>query len=256
MIFRAALVALTFTVAAPLAAQPTVTSFFDGDLPGAPTWDISTVTFGNGGTATSTLLPADGNPDACRQIDIDINNAPINMRSGVLSVHVNTSATYDPAVDGQIDLVCYSVWGNEGEKGVVARMRVSPVVRQNGALYITRLGAFVGDSAIDGWTFFSDVNTQDQFVEVDPSDSLDGLDLDSHPDFSSDGSSIEFGFAARNNTGISGGGAMRSVRIDNWQLTLISGVCDDPCPGDLNGDGVVGSEDLAILLAAWGTNCL
>jgi predicted lipoprotein with Yx(FWY)xxD motif len=49
-----------------------------------------------------------------------------------------------------------------------------------------------------------------------------------------------------------------SAEIDNgnWSYTgvvIITGTSDSPqMPGDLNGDGTVGAEDLAILLGSWG----
>ena len=37
-------------------------------------------------------------------------------------------------------------------------------------------------------------------------------------------------------------------------ITLVQdGTCTTPCPGDLNGDGVVNAADLSSLLGAWGT---
>ncbi len=40
--------------------------------------------------------------------------------------------------------------------------------------------------------------------------------------------------------------------IDNFKLQLLPGVVFIPCPWDLNGDGMVGSSDVAFLLGSWG----
>lgn len=234
----------TALTAAAGAAQATVVTFFDGDLVGA-NWTIFTMMSGNGGTTTSTLVTTDGNPPNCRQIDDVINGAPgPTQRSTVWAIHLRNGATYNPATQGSIGHICYTEW----VKRITAAgdvQSVGPAIRQGGTVFV----ASIGNAQSVPWAPRIAAVTQADFIAIDPTDLVDGLNQASHPNFATTGGVIELGFYHGNSTGLGNPAYSTMAFVDNWTLTIVPGPV---CPADLNGDGVVSAADLAIILGSWG----
>ncbi len=117
-----------------------------------------------------------------------------------------TGAVYTPQTQGAIDSISYS----EDNVRLPNAQATGPAILQNGIIYWADPVVFQNtDWQTDTWTGLTET---DFVVPSDPS---------SHPDFSSAGSSVEFGFF-RANSGSGYSGGWISAGIDNWCVSVHS----------------------------------
>lgn len=217
--------------------------FADGDFDLAD-WTETSWRFGSGGTATISQVP--GNPGTARQVrQVVFEPGPAN----VVEFHALNSAVYNPVVDGEILSVDFSLeyLNVATESPPFVSMTFVLAIKQ-GDSYFTPPG--FGTGSATGWQSVNAIYTEADFGLM----TFDALTLmrdeDIQPDFSSSGGEIEIGFITANSDGTAVGvDDDRTAAFDNFSVTLTTHIC----PEDLDGDGVVGSSDLAALLAAWGT---
>lgn len=226
--------------------------FADTGLDIANDYQSVVLTFGNGGTLTPTQHATGGNPDSYLQVDHDVNSAPSgSTRSGLHSIFLFNGAVYDPSVSGAISRICYEEWARMIQ-GAGDVQGTGPIIRQvDGQQNVTyyRPAPSLMVNTPTNWNLRAMTCKESDFVALDPTNGVTGVDPSRQPDFSKNGQPIEFGFFRGNNTSVGGGGYFRSAAIDSWSITVIS-----ECVGDLNQDGVVDFGDLLVLLALWG-NC-
>ncbi len=157
---------------------------------------------GNGALAASQGLVG-GNPDEYRRVD------HLSFSFNFVAFHLNTAAVHDPSaqeiatIDFAIDQIALF---NHAGIGV----GVAPAVFQNGVGYLTLNGLLI-NSDVFNWVSLS----ASGFTALD---FRTFANPNAHPDFSSAGAPMTFGFATINDNG----GAIRSraAGFDNWNLTL------------------------------------
>lgn len=203
-----ALLAAATAHAAP--AVITDRTFADSD------WSLTIFTVGNGGDAEATQISF-GNAAPSRRIRLTVNDAPSPTESSAVdSVHLFSGTTYDPQTQGPIATVDYfedallvEGFGDGQATGIA--------LRQGGNAYIRQIGLtpdFI-------WSPKQDVGVPATgFVGI----SAAGLDPNAHPDFSSSGGPIEFGFTRRNSTSLGANGYTIVALIDNWTV-LVNAPC-------------------------------
>lgn len=202
------------------AAQAAV-SYFDGVFNNAD-WGLVVLTnaTGTGSTASGTQVPTGGNPNEFRRVQHTLNVTGSPFNGAVFSFHINTNATYNPAISGAITSIDYSeddinfipetvVPGNGQGSGLLI-VQGGRYYRQQSPLFIMPHSQFANwaSNAAPG-LIASD------FAEV----SLTGIiNAGSNPDFSAGGGIITFGFH-RGNSG--NGGYSTDTGIDNWSVRVI-----------------------------------
>ncbi len=163
-----------------------------------------------GGTSVTAAQDAiQGNPASSRTIT---HNYP-GGNPGILVAHVRQGMSYDPATQGAIASINYSYDLRHYTGPAIYAVGYSPLLVQNGSYY--RLNA-VDAVNPNAWTPFSGTNlTAANFVKIC------GAATD-HPDFSCQGSRIEFGYATNNSDPVVGRPTQaRSSGIDNWSITVV-----------------------------------
>ncbi len=165
------------------------------------------------GSFVAGQVATGGNPGAYRETHL------VWSGPGPIVGHLNHNAVYDPAVEGAITTLDYSFDNIElSNYGVGYAMLIS----QNGTGYIAFpvLGLGLDDTTSPLWTHVSHTGlTASEFWE----DNSNGT----HPDFSSSGAPIQFGYWTSDgglwvHEDLSG--------IDNWSVTLNSGLEPPPVP--------------------------
>ncbi|MCK6482962.1 MAG: Ig-like domain-containing protein [Phycisphaerae bacterium] len=221
-----AFIACATVSAAPVAAADLV--FSDGTLNPAD-WSTTVVTEGDGGTY-EIVQEATGNPGTCFRTTIHV-EAATTAYTGVYVFSFRSGATYDPSASGAIQSVDYSedfihqfITNGCGQGAALA-------IRQGGTAYTSPVRCTLDPS----WTTYSESGlTESDFVD---------LTGQLHPDFSANGSVIEFGFFRGNSHGLGNGARTSIARIDNWSVTIHQ--CMTTVIKDLgfNVDGVLPSAD-------------
>lgn len=187
-------------------------TFFDFD------WTIRMFTWQNGGSGSATQSAEGGNPGEYRHVVTTHNgsNYP-NPATGVVAVNVTDQAVYDPATMGEILSIDYS----EDALRIVGSQGVGVALCQAGECYAKGVAS---TGSLTGWqTVQSGLLTADDFQLV-----VNGVGFDDtmHPDFSSSGAEIQFGFYRStgckwgSNTGYPCGAATQEGGIDNWSVTI------------------------------------
>jgi len=190
-------------------------SFSDQQF-GAADWTATTIvdtTLDNSATFTVNQEISGGNPDAFRRSVLNWNYLGPGVSQGILVANLKAGATYDPASQGAIvtldascDVVMISQVG--GTPGVFYHMLVS----QAGSYYIAVFGVVEAPP----WTHFSRSN----LVATDFG--LVHGNGPAHPDFSSSGAPIQFGYA-NSSAGHVGSPTPISITsgIDNWTVNVV-----------------------------------
>ena len=167
-----------------------------------------------------------GNPDPYRKIDQTL-GGPVKAK--VMSIHLNTNATWNPGTDGPIAFVDYSedaraVNTDPGTFGA----SVSFALKQNNVIYIAGIGTtrLIGETGkgtrASPWrTLERQGLIEGNFVEIETTLTLGGsfTKAGSNPDFSSSGMPIQFGYA-RLNSHTNTVFHHRITGIDNWKVTV------------------------------------
>lgn len=197
LVLVATLASLCFAAASRADVVVSDASFAAGD------W-LATVYFTSGGNPThgESAAPSGGNPGAFRSMTHQV---PLSSSIGVF--HEFLPFTYDPAVSGAIDSLTYREDRIEFSPPFAgAAIGANPALIQGGVTYFGSNITFTNTSwatvqlhGLTSLSFTSAINT--------------------HPDFTSSGGPIRFGFA-RSNTSTSSLGFGTFHGIDNWSFTL------------------------------------
>lgn len=199
---------------------------------------------GNSGTFTTPQKLSGGNPGEHVQVNHALANAPNGEQSGFSLLHERLGFTHDPAADGPIGEIDMSIDLRRDDQN----QRVRFALTQGGLVYVSNESVTTGNFPT-GWNTWAVPDlSETAFVRMEPDQNLIGTD---HPDFSSTGAPITFGFSTGNNTGIGFPGYTTAVDYDNFALDIKPPAA---CPEDLDGSGAIDSGDLNILLAAFGAS--
>jgi hypothetical protein len=183
--------------------------FFDGTFRDAD-WELATFGRGTGGTASGAQISTDGNPGEFRQNTHVLNAAPSNNASNVFSFHRRVGATYDPGAQGPIS----SYEQSEDARILSGPDQDSrPALRQDGRVYICRCAGVIS-SSFAGWLHLN-------FRRLTSADFFDLNDASRQPDFSANGSAIDFGYVREGRTSHTGTTSeTRVAGIDNWRVIV------------------------------------
>lgn len=182
-------------------------------------WTGTQFVAGNGGASTGTQVLVGGNPGPYRNVTDQLNAAPVAGQTIVLSAHIYTPFTYDPAVSGAIgsltyaeDAACTSGCFGDGQS-------TGPALVQGGNFYILSSSSVVTGPGLAWLPHTLNALTAADFGLVNVTQ-FTIFDNTQHPDFSASGAPIQFGFFRGNGTGVNGGGYTLAAGIDNWQTTI------------------------------------
>lgn len=177
-------------------------TFYDGNFdPGD--WN-SSKEFGNG-TISANLITAGGNPDEYLRVNHE------NFTEHIVAYHFCSWAVYDPQTSPiqriewlQDEMAIQNLYG--------IGVAFSVAIEQNGIKYAA-FGQFVNNSS--SWATYT--SPEDEYIAANfwnyPYNT-------GHPDFSSNGAPITFGFCTtNNNTDVF---ASRSAGFDNWSVTIVT----------------------------------
>jgi hypothetical protein len=136
-------------------------------------------------------------------------NLPSSFRAAEVNVfHIRNDAVFDPATEGAITSVAYS----EDTFTGISQIGGGLALQQNGILYF---GGYRHDSSTSWVTYIRSSLTAADFRTF-VSETL-------HPDFSSSGAPITFGFFRANSVDAGGPyGYTATGGTDNWQATITS----------------------------------
>ncbi|MBI4479302.1 MAG: SBBP repeat-containing protein [Acidobacteria bacterium] len=185
--------------------------FSDGNFRGSD-WDLTVfLNQPTAGTSTASEETSGGNPGSFRRVNNTVNGQGQSVF--VWGFHRHLASTFDPRTRGAIDFIDYSEDARFLGVGSGDGQGTGPALRQNGKVYVAG-NLVTGVPA--SWTRLglSGLRAQ-QFVELIGGSTF--LDSNSHPDFSANGSPIDFGFRRANS---SAGQYSSSFGIDNWTITL------------------------------------
>jgi hypothetical protein len=202
-------VIISLLVAVPVGAS--TIQWSDGEF-NASSWEMTPfLVDGNGGTSSAFQILSGGNPGAFRQITIIVNSAP--PYTGIVFYHGFNAAAYNPSIQGALLEVEFSE-DAISLPGSAGGQSSGPAIRQNGVVYVTD---WYGTTATT-WTnhHLTHLTQADFHLYDDPT---------VHPDFSSSGGEMGFGFFRGNST--YSGGYTTICGIDNWQMILTT---DTPSP--------------------------
>jgi hypothetical protein len=180
-------------------------TFTDGQFADS-NWTVVTQSLVNGGSVVTNHVGSGGNPGEFREI---VNTVNDGSGSFVLGFHMTGSATYDPSTSGAIATIDYQedsilfVGFGDGQAS-------SPAILQGGSYFFVDFGTQLSANQ-SSWT-------QQSLLNLSGSDFRTLLDSSLHPNFSSTGSPMTFGFYRGNST--SGSGYSNRAGIDNWSITL------------------------------------
>ena len=171
-------------------------------------WQLVIEQGGNGGSVSFSQESTGGNPDEYLRITDTVNAAP--PYSIIAGIFFNTSAIYNPQTQGEIvsleyseDSVMFQGWGSGQTAGLA--------LRQNGIIYYAHYpGSGMINANRNSWT-------QRSFTSLN-AENFGHWYVPNHPDFSSGGSPIEFGFYRGNSTPVFGYTIIAG--IDNWSVTI------------------------------------
>lgn len=206
-------------------------------------WSLTVFPAGNGGSVGASQTTISGNP--LRSVNDTVNGTP----SVILGTHIYTPFSYNPAVSGPISTVSYSesaicLSGCFGDG-----QSTGPALLQGGILYIYNVTLVTGP----GTTFAPLALTglaAASFSQV--AVTTTGLFNDVHPDFSSNGAPIQFGFFRANGSGPSAGYSLVGG-IDNWQVTVTAAAPQPTAaPADIPALGPMAISGLGLLLVLAG----
>lgn len=179
----------------------TDTEFADADWTAVKVTDTSV---GMAGVLTASQAATGGNPDAFRFLRHDFTGP-----GSVHYAHLKAGAQYTPSVQGPLTAVTFECDAREIGSSAVS---VQIVLRQNGSYYFAVNNVTSGET----WEHFENAG-----MTATAFDNRGGFGTGGfRPDFSSTGSTIEFGFSWGGGSGGSGARALQGG-VDNWKVTLL-----------------------------------
>jgi hypothetical protein len=176
----------------------------DGDFAPAD-WSLEAIVSGTGSVDAVATLPAGGNPDAYRDLQMSLGTHPLD---GVAAAQVYTPLLWDPAADGPIETLSYS-FDFVALDGVPTRLGL--LVEQNGEYYAHVPADLAANTS---WQAYA--GDQLTAVDFDPLIPFQS----GHPDFGAGAPPLRFGVVTGqfrlfidDEPGLHHG-------VDSWQLTL------------------------------------
>ena len=238
----AALACVALAAAAPARAD-TIT---DTELLNS-SWSVAFLGSGLGGAANSVRVSSGGNPGSMRRVTLSNSAAPnCCTQSIIFAVHLRVGYLHNPAQAGAVSTISVQEDTRSLDPAPIPQW-TGPVIRQDG-VYYAAFGADTGSTTI--WqTRTAGPYTAQQFVAIDTSDAVDGVDQSAHPNFTPSGAPIEIGFFRALASGLGGSTRSADVALDNLVITITP---VPACTGDMNADGVVNTSDLTAFLARFG----
>jgi hypothetical protein len=186
-------------------------TFSDGTFANAD-WQLILEPYLGGGTQVASQQSSGGTPGEYRRITNTVNGP---AGSAIFGFHGKISATYDPQTQGAIDSISYSedsiMFYGYGEG-----QATGPALMQDGKMFygLSPLPPYYLMSNQWSWTHQTLTSLHADDFTVSPP----GWMGPEHPDFSSTGDPIVFGFWRSN--GSAGGGYTIIAGIDNWSITV------------------------------------
>ena len=210
----------TFAFVTLVATVRAAVTFSDSEFNDAD-WELLVLTHEAGGDTTAVRSESGGCPDAHRIITTMVGTANRGTQSGVIGFHRRIGATYAPAKEGAFEYIDYSECAAVYETVFADGQATGPALRQDGKVYFYYLstgpsGAWYTKSATNIWAT--------NFFLVSSVNATQWYDPKQHPDFSTNGGPIEFGFWRGNFTCPGCPGYTVSAGIDQWSLALQSAV--------------------------------
>lgn len=183
--------------------------FQDGTFT-STSWSEVVLLSSPGATCTASQDTANGIPFPSRRTVHTYPPGWINC------AHASTPSIYNPS-QGAIATLTYS-YDLRHYTSALGGVRYSPLVVQDNTYYYVDPGDLI---TIDNWSPFSGSLTAASFTKLDgPPSSRDT------PDFSCNGSPIQFGYVTRNHNPSPSGTITTRSAIDNWKVTIKP----EPCP--------------------------
>ncbi|MEM7453860.1 MAG: PEP-CTERM sorting domain-containing protein [Planctomycetota bacterium] len=192
------------------------TTFNNGD------WSLTTLQKNNGGSvlAFQSGLQVNSAPWA-RFVEHNINAGTSSAVSSVAGLHLRNGATWDPAQQGELSSVCFSIdYDFDNSTGSVSgSVGLGALLFQGGKWYA---GGYSGVSDGTGFTNYTAAPlTASSFSEVDLGSSTPVFNSLSKPDFSAAGGAMTFGFMTGNSNSASNPiQYSRAYFFDDWSMTL------------------------------------
>ena len=190
----------------PLEDRRLLTTISDGDF---AAWTYESLA-APGSSATATLVASEGNPDAHIKMTTDTGQA-------AFAVALNGTPSWTPATDGPIDSVQMAL-DVKSVSGWGTGQHLELLVEQSGQLYAAPGSNFFTGSSTSWHTVAMPAYSAQSFKKVIGYDYTNWDDT-VHPDFSSQGSELKFGFAAGNSNSWT-----YTQLYDNWTLDVTAAV--------------------------------
>jgi len=164
---------------------------------------INDTTAGQSATFTASQTLTGGNPGAFRETTMSYGVG------NILVADLNSNFTYNLATQGAIDSISYSYDLNAFTTGISGAIGYDLLVYQDNSYYVSNIEDV---STANSWVNFShDGLLAPDFTLVDGAGPT-------HPDFSTSGSNLTFGFASGNGTAF--GTGFTDSGLDNFSLTV------------------------------------
>lgn len=226
----------------PVQARADVT-YSDGTFNDSA-WTLVSTGVGNGGNpgvATAGQIASGGNTGSYRRVTLNINAAIPGSYSTVVGISLATGAVYTPATQGGIGSLDFSEDARVSPSALGATA-AGYVARQAGNYYFTPY-FLVTSSA---WTHDTMHIAAADFGLFTSSPNIVNPDFSQHPDFTTAGAPLQFGFVRVNSNDFNGGSYQNSSDTDNWSVTV--NTAQTPEPGALALLAGASSTGLALFL--------
>jgi hypothetical protein len=187
-------------------------------------WTSHPFPWRQGGTASWTFEEDDGWPGRHLRVRLEANNPLPPDNSGMFFIGINETARHDPAVDGEIFVVNYQ------EHAIAPRLnhdwaRVNLALRQGTNFFVVPEPALFVNEPV--WSLMEqNALRANQFTNI--MRWFDPVVPEMHPDFSTNGAEIAFGFFRGITTGTNawnvppGTPVFHTITgIDNWRVELM-----------------------------------
>jgi hypothetical protein len=227
-IVRVAIASLAFMASMSAMAQTATVSdstFLDAN------WTLTAFSAGNVGSVAAAQSGAIGNPAPSRVVSDTVAAAPSgSTESVIMGVSIYTPFTYNPAVSGAIGTINYSEDAACTSGCFGAGQSTGPALLQGGNYYVYIPSIVTGPGLSFAPHAASGLTANDfGLVAVTTGGQLANPAV--HPNFSSSGLPIQFGFLRANGSSNGGAGYTLAAAIDNWQISIFAAAAPPPSPG-------------------------
>jgi hypothetical protein len=203
---------------APMRTEASVVTFYDGTF-NPSDWSVDAFEKLNGGSANASQALSGGNPGEYYRIINTVNSGAVN--SAVYGLYLKPTASYTPSTQGAIISGSLSI-DTQMFAGFGLGEATRTLLQQDGKLFI-RIGSRIDANNVGSWLTQGQTFEQNDFQLISSAtvNSSGPLFTDPliHPDFTSTGSTIIFGFSSANSTTGTDGYRI-DAGYDNWRITL------------------------------------